>query len=66
MEKKEELKNQHSVCDKWYSWDSPIGLGVFLILLALAFLITVSAVNGLLNAGQKGIMIEKQMKYMPR
>lgn len=49
---------------RWYGWGSPIGLGLFLISLAVVAFIVTSALNNLTDVGQKGVNIEEQQQRM--
>ena len=57
-------RNSHT----WYSWSSPIGLGLFLIGLSLAFLVVTMAVITLARTGtvgldvaERGLRLERMM-----
>lgn len=60
MDKKEELKYAQTAM-QWYGWGSPIGLGLFLVLLALVALITTIAIN---NLTDKNVTMEAQNTRM--
>ncbi len=45
---------------KWYSWGSPVGLGISLISIAIAVLIVTYAVTNVTDTWQKGVDIEEQ------
>ncbi len=46
MNKQDEMKYAE-MYSKWYSWGSPIGLGIFFICLTISARIIVSTINGM-------------------
>jgi len=44
---------------RWYGWGSPVGLGVFIVCLSLAGLVTAKAVGSLSDLGTKGTQMER-------
>jgi hypothetical protein len=46
---------------RWYGWGSPVGLGIFVVCLALAGLIAATAVTVLTSPGPAKPNVEKQL-----
>ncbi|EQA43997.1 hypothetical protein LEP1GSC050_2769 [Leptospira broomii serovar Hurstbridge str. 5399] len=61
MEESDEMKYAE-MFSKWYSWGSPVGIGIFFISLAISALLICTAVKKLLEIGVKGSEIELQIK----
>ncbi len=61
MNKHDEMKYAE-MYSKWYSWGSPIGLGIFLISLAITGLIIMSALNCWKDGNQKRCIVEQVQK----
>lgn len=60
MNQTDELKYAQ-MFSHWYSWGSPVGLGVFILSIVLAIFIGASALNLVVDAGQKGVDIQEQI-----
>ncbi|EPG73169.1 hypothetical protein LEP1GSC058_2863 [Leptospira fainei serovar Hurstbridge str. BUT 6] len=60
MEESDEMKYAE-MFSKWYSWGSPVGLGIFFISLAISTMLICTAVKKLMEVGQKGFEIEQKI-----
>lgn len=58
MNKHDEIKYAE-MFSKWYSWGSPIGLGIFMVSLSITALIGISAFNCLKDGNQKRCIVEQ-------
>ncbi len=45
---------------EWYSWTSPLGLGLFILSVSFAFFVLTSSIYMLTKTGEKG----KQMEHI--
>lgn len=61
MDKQNELQLAQSAM-KWHGWGSPVGLGIFIVSLALTALIVAYTINIFVDTGQKGVDIERQIQ----
>ncbi len=58
MNEEQEMKYAE-MFSRWYSWGSPVGLGILVACLALAGLFATVAVERLTAAGSAGVQIEQ-------
>lgn len=50
----------------WYGWGSPVGLGLLVLLLALAFWVGSMALQNLANTGKTGLELKQQEMMLDR
>jgi len=46
---------------EWYSWTSPLGLGLFIISISFAFFVLSASIYILIKSGEKGKKMENRV-----